>query len=112
MFNFRAVAQPGSAPRSGRGGRWFESSHPDRMAYFVYVLQSLKDGRYYIGVTSNIKKRLEFHNSGKQRSTKKRIPFKLIYFEECVDKLAALRREKQIKSFKGGEAFTKLIGGM
>ena len=26
---FRDVAQPGSAPRSGRGGRWFESSHPD-----------------------------------------------------------------------------------
>jgi hypothetical protein len=25
----RDVAQPGSAPRSGRGGRWFESSHPD-----------------------------------------------------------------------------------
>ena len=26
----RDVAQPGSAPRSGRGGRWFESSHPDQ----------------------------------------------------------------------------------
>lgn len=30
---FRDVAQPGSAPRSGRGGRWFESSHPDKMAF-------------------------------------------------------------------------------
>ena len=29
LLDFRDVAQPGSAPRSGRGGRWFESSHPD-----------------------------------------------------------------------------------
>ena len=80
------------------------------MSYYVYVLQSLKDGKYYIGSSSDVDARLNFHNSGLQRSTKNRIPFKAVYKEICADKLAALSREKQIKSYKGGEAFKRLIG--
>jgi len=79
--------------------------------YFVYILQSLKDGSYYIGVTRNLEKRLKFHNRGLQRSTKGRIPYKLIYFEEYSDKREALKRERQLKRFKGGNAFKKLIRG-
>ena len=45
------------------------------MPHFVYILQSLKGKKYYIGVTTDVKTRLLFHNSGKQRSTKNRIPF-------------------------------------
>ena len=80
--------------------------------YQVYVLHSLKDGRYYIGSTSNLKARIHFHNSGKQRSTRHRIPFELVYSEIFESKTNALRREKQIKSYKGGEAFKKLISGI
>ena len=79
------------------------------MPYYVYILQSLKDHKYYIGSTSDIDKRLQFHNAGLQRSTRNRIPFKLVYQEELPDKTAALKREKQIKSFKGGRAFQRLI---
>ncbi len=79
------------------------------MAYYVYILESLKDGRYYIGSTSDVGKRLNFHNAGKQRSTKNRTPFKLVYTEELPDKPSALQREKQIKSYKGGNAFRRLI---
>ena len=81
------------------------------MPYYVYILQSLKDNKYYIGSTSNVDKRLQFHNAGLQRSTKPRIPFKLVYKEELPDKTTALKREKQIKSFKGGRAFQRLISG-
>ena len=81
------------------------------MPHFVYILQSLKDGKYYIGETSDVGQRLLFHNSGKQRSTKHRIPFKLILFEEFEDRNEALKREKQIKSWKGGNAFKSLIAG-
>jgi putative endonuclease len=80
------------------------------MSYFVYVLRSQKDNRHYIGSTSDIKKRLAFHNAGLQRSTKARIPFILIYQEEIATKQEALKRERYIKSLKGGEAFIKLIG--
>ncbi len=79
------------------------------MQYFVYILQSIKDGNYYIGSTADVDKRLRFHNAGRQRSTRNRIPFILIYTETLPSKKNALIREKQIKAFKGGEAFKKLI---
>ncbi|MFI5196462.1 MAG: GIY-YIG nuclease family protein [Chitinophagales bacterium] len=79
------------------------------MPYYVYVLQSLKDSKYYIGSTSDITARLDYHNSGTQRSTKSRIPFVLVYSEEWPTKQEALIREKQIKSYKGGRAFKKLL---
>ena len=81
------------------------------MAYYVYILQSLKDGKYYIGSSSDIAARLRFHNAGLQRSTRNRIPFRLVLSEEYESKEEALKREKQIKSWKGGEGFRKLIFG-
>ncbi len=79
--------------------------------YFVYILKSLKDQKYYIGSTTGIASRLAYHNAGKQRSTKNRKPFILIYTEEYPSKSEAEKRERQIKSYKGGIAFKKLIEG-
>ena len=79
------------------------------MSYYVYILQSLKDHKYYIGSCSNVEARLRFHNSGLQRSTKNRIPFCIVYTEEYQNKASALAREKQIKKYKGGQAFKRLI---
>jgi putative endonuclease len=81
------------------------------MPYYIYILQSLKDNKFYIGSTLDVQARLKFHNAGLQRSTKFRIPFKLKYYEKLPDKATALKREKQIKSYKGGEGFIKLICG-
>jgi len=80
--------------------------------YFVYILQSQKDQKFYIGSTSDVNARLDYHNSGRQRSTRHRIPFILVYTEEFQDKSQAEKREKQIKSYKGGEAFKKLLFGV
>ena len=80
------------------------------MPYYVYVLRSLKDGRYYIGSSEDVEARLRFHNAGLQRFTRHRIPFELVHTETLEDKSAALKREKQIKSYKGGEAFKRLLG--
>jgi putative endonuclease len=77
--------------------------------YFVYILQSSKDLKYYIGSTSDVDRRLAFHNAGLQKSTKNRIPFIVIRVEEFQSKKEALIREKKIKSFKGGNAFKKLF---
>ena len=82
------------------------------MPHYVYILQSQKDQKYYIGETHDLEARLLFHNSGKQRSTKTRVPFKIILVEQFENRLLALAREKQIKSWKGGNAFKQLIKGM
>ncbi len=82
------------------------------MPHYVYILQSLKDKKYYIGETADVEARLLFHNKGLQRSTKSRTPFILILFEEFGNRTLALKREKQIKSWKGGEAFKSLLKGM
>ncbi|MDP3987655.1 MAG: GIY-YIG nuclease family protein [Candidatus Levybacteria bacterium] len=77
---------------------------------FVYILQSLKDKGYYIGISSNLDKRLDKHNNGGVYSTKNRKPFKIIYSEKYKNYLSARIREKEIKSFKGGIKFKSLIG--
>ncbi len=79
------------------------------MPHYMYLLKSLKDKRHYIGYSEDVEKRLAYHNSGRQRSTKNRIPFELIYFEKFDNKTDALRREKEIKSFKGGNSFMNLL---
>lgn len=81
------------------------------MNYYVYILRSLKDGKYYIGSTSDVEARLKFHNSGLQRSTRNRIPFELVLFETYQSKQEAIQREFQIKSWKGGTAFKRLVAG-
>ncbi len=80
------------------------------MNYSVYVIVSEKTRRYYIGVTSKtVGERLAYHNRGANRSTKNNGPWVLVYKEEYLDKSQAWKRERQIKSYKGGEAFKKLI---
>jgi putative endonuclease len=80
------------------------------MSYYVYILRSEKDGRHYIGSTSDVERRLAWHNAGKQRSTKSRTPFVIVHTEVFDNKTEALKREKQIKSYKGGNAFKALLG--
>jgi len=65
--------------------------------YFLYILRSLKDLGYYIGITDNIEKRLREHNAGKTKSNKNRIPFILIYKETYNSKSEARKREIKLK---------------
>ena len=77
--------------------------------YYVYIVKGLKNGRFYIGFTNNIARRLEDHNRGKSRSVRSKGPFALVHHEIFDQQIDAIRREKQIKSYKGGEAFKKLL---
>ncbi|MEK6951936.1 MAG: GIY-YIG nuclease family protein [Nanoarchaeota archaeon] len=65
--------------------------------YYVYVLKSVKNGDFYIGYSSNIKKRVKQHNSRKVKSTKTNTPWKLVYYEPYSDKIGAIRRERSLK---------------
>ena len=79
--------------------------------YYVYVLRVKKSGRYYIGQTKDLVKRLEKHSRGKTKSMKNRGEFDVVYLEECSSRADAMRREKEIKRYKGGEAFKRLLSG-
>jgi putative endonuclease len=69
--------------------------------YFVYLLESLKDGGWYIGFSEEVNQRVIFHNAGNNASTKERRPLRLIYYEAYLCKKDALGREKFLKSGSG-----------
>jgi putative endonuclease len=71
------------------------------MFYYTYVLQSFKDSNLYIGWTTNLKSRLNSHNQGLVKITKDRRPFRLVYYEACLDKALAIKREKTLKTGYG-----------
>jgi putative endonuclease len=66
--------------------------------YYTYILQSLKDNKFYIGWTDDLKKRIDKHQQGLVKSTKNRLPIKLVYFEACLSKNKAVKREKHLKT--------------
>ena len=69
--------------------------------YYVYVLKSLVDGNKYTGYTEDLSSRFEAHQRGRVVSTRSRRPLELVYFEACLDKKDALKREKYLKTHYG-----------
>ena len=77
--------------------------------YTVYALQSAVDGRIYAGFTSDIEKRLVQHNSGKTKSTKGFIPWKVIYTIQVEGRENARAKEVYLKSGVGKEFLKSLV---
>ena len=71
------------------------------MTFYVYILQSKKDGNFYTGYTFDLNKRINEHNSGKVKSTLYRRPLCMVYFESCINQQDALHREKYLKTAWG-----------
>jgi putative endonuclease len=69
--------------------------------FYVYVLRSNVDAKFYMGFTSDILRRLEDHNSGRVFSTRRRTPMNLVYFEYCLNIDDATHREKYLKTTYG-----------
>ncbi len=74
---------------------------------FVYVLRSSVDlGRYYVGVTSDVNRRLETHNSGGSVHTMQNRPWQLVVALEFTNPDSALAFDRYLKS-GSGRAFAK-----
>ena len=71
--------------------------------YKVYILRSEVDGRYYVGMTEDARKRLAEHNKGKSKSTKWYRPWLMIELETYETRREARNREKYLKSGTGKE---------
>ena len=79
------------------------------MFYYIYVLQSLKNGSLYIGFTRDLKKRLKQHNGRADTYTKKYMPWQLIHYEAYRNKKDAERREKYLKTSQGGRLLKRML---
>lgn len=74
----------------------------------MYVLKSQKSGAYYIGYTSDIGRRIMLHNTDRVTATKNKGPWELFYLEKFSDETSAIKREKQLKSWKSRAAIERL----
>lgn len=74
--------------------------------YYVYLIRSKGDNSLYVGYTDNLKRRLTEHNTKKNKSTKNKAPYELIYYESYKHKSDAQYREYNLKRF--AQAYTQL----
>jgi putative endonuclease len=77
--------------------------------YYVYVLRSQFDGKLYIGYTTNLRNRMQEHNSGEVKSTKSRRPLELVFYEGYKSMEDAKRREHYFKTAKGKSSLNLML---
>ncbi len=80
--------------------------------FYTYVLFSLKDTRFYIGHSDNLRKRFKKHTDGLVESTKHRRPLKLVYYEACLSLESAIQREHYFKTGFGRRYLKSRIGNV
>ena len=75
----------------------------------LYILKNEQTGRFYVGSTNDLSRRLKQHLSGKTRTTRVLKTFKLVYKEKYNTLLEARNREKKLKSYKSRKYLNWLI---
>ncbi len=73
----------------------------ETIVWYVYVLVSKKDNKWYTGMTNDLRNRFKEHNGGKSKYTKDRGPYKIIYYEASLNQADARSRELYLKSGMG-----------
>jgi len=76
---------------------------------YIYILKSLKNGRYYVRSTIDLDRRLEEHNQKKSKYTREAGPFVLVYKQVFDTPKEARQREYQVKKMKSRVYIEKLI---
>ena len=77
--------------------------------YYIYVLHSLKDSTFYVGLTNNVQRRMAQHNHGYGSTTRPHAPYQLLLSEEFATRQEAHEREKYYKSGVGREKIKTLV---
>jgi putative endonuclease len=78
----------------------------------VYIVQSERSQRFYIGCAEQPERRVSEHNRGQTVSTRGRGPWALVYQEQFDSLAEARRRERQLKSWKSHRSIQELISGL
>jgi putative endonuclease len=79
------------------------------MSPTCYILYSVKLDKYYVGSTTDIARRLQEHNRGKEKFTKTGIPWELVYKETFNELKEARKKELSIKKQKSRKYIESLI---
>jgi len=77
--------------------------------YWVYIIQSEKDGTFYIGQTNDLESRIVRHNAGLSKYTSRKIPWKIVYTEEYNSRKVAMQRELFLKKQRNRDFYNRLI---
>ncbi len=77
--------------------------------YYFYILRSKKNGKLYLGQTTDLKNRLQSHNKGENKATKPNIPYELIFYSGFIDEKDAINCEKYFKSTSGWKRIHKML---
>jgi putative endonuclease len=75
--------------------------------FYVYLIES--QGKFYVGFTSDLEKRLQEHNRGKSFYTKSNSNWVIIFYEAFIDKADAKRREQYFKTTPGRKALKMML---
>lgn len=78
---------------------------------YVYILKSLKNGRYYIGSCIDIDVRFKQHNKGLVKSTKNLLPLSLEFFQKYDEVKTARQIEYKLKKLKSRKILEQIIAG-
>jgi len=76
---------------------------------WVYILQSLSTGRFYVGSTVDLERRLAEHQRGHSPATRGRGPWRLVYQESFPSLIEARRRELQLKRCKSAKLIQQML---
>ena len=73
--------------------------------FYIYCIESIINKELYFGITRDLKRRIKEHNQKLNFSTKCYAPWKIIYYEACLNKEDAIRREHYLKTSQGRRMF-------
>jgi putative endonuclease len=76
---------------------------------YVYILRSLKNGRFYIGSTNDVNRRFVEHKLGRCITTKKMLPVELAFFQEYDSLKIAKGIEYKLKKLKRKDIIERII---
>ncbi|MBI5662604.1 MAG: GIY-YIG nuclease family protein [Ignavibacterium album] len=79
------------------------------MKYYLYILKSKTSDKYYTGISEDVERRLEFHNTREKGFTSRYRPWEVVFKKEFENKAEAIRAERNVKRWKSKLMIEKLI---
>jgi putative endonuclease len=81
------------------------------MGKTLYILESLRHGRFYVGSTDDLSRRLKEHNAGQTKSTASGKPWIIVFYHNFDSSILGLKAERRIKKLKSRNIILDIIQG-